>query len=167
MNFENELRIARRSNDSSKLKIVYEAIYNEYVRLVYFSVSRYCADKEDIKDIVSDVFVKFFENPDGVKDSIKQYLLAVAKNEAINRMKREGKINIDEIEPTINDEYSTYSIIVKDMMSVLKQEEVDIIILHVVDGLSFKEIARKKNLKEGTLRQTYNRALGKYREARS
>ena len=167
MNFENELRIARRSNDSSKLKSVYEAIYNEYVRLLYFSVSRYCEDKEDIKDIVSDVFVKFFENPDGVKDSIKQYLLVMAKNEAINRMKREGKINIDEIEPTISDEYSTYSIIVKDMLSVLKQEEVDIIILHVVDGLSFKEIARKKNLKEGTVRQTYNRALDKYREARS
>ena len=167
MNFENELRIARRSNDSSKLKSVYEAIYNEYVRLVYFSVSRYCEDKEDIKDIVSDVFVKFFENPDGVKDSIKQYLLVMAKNEAINRMKREGKINIDEIEPIVNDEYSTYSIIVKDMLSVLKQEEVDIIILHVVDGLSFKEIARKKNLKEGTVRQTYNRALDKYREARS
>ena len=167
MNFENELRIARRSNDSSKLKSVYEAIYNEYVRLVYFSVSRYCEDKEDIKDIVSDVFVKFFENPDGVKDSIKQYLLVMAKNEAINRMKREGKINIDEIEPTISDEYSTYSIIVKDMLSVLKQEEVDIIILHVVDGLSFKEIARKKNLKEGTVRQTYNRALDKYRGARS
>lgn len=167
MNFENELRIARRSNDSSKLKSVYEAIYNEYVRLLYFSVSRYCEDKEDIKDIVSDVFVKFFENPDGVKDSVKQYLLVMAKNEAINRMKREGKINIDEIEPTISDEYSTYSIIVKDMLSVLKQEEVDIIILHVVDGLSFKEIARKKNLKEGTVRQTYNRALDKYRGARS
>lgn len=167
MNFEHELKVARRRGDQNKLKSVYEAIYSEYVRLVYFSVSRYVDNKEDIKDIVSDVFVKFFENPDDVRDSVKQYLLIMAKNEAINRMKREGKINIDEVEPIVNDEYSTYSILVKDMLSILKQEEVDIIILHVVDGLSFKEIGMKKSIKEGTVRQTYNRSLEKYREARS
>lgn len=166
MNFESELRAARRSGDQRKLKAVYEAIYTEYVRLVYFSISRYVDNKEDIRDIASDVFVKFFENPDDVRDSIKQYLLAMAKNESINRMKREGKMNIDEVEPVVNDEYSTYSILIKDMLTVLKEEEVDIIILHVVDGLSFKEIGLKKSAKEGTVRQAYNRAMGKYREAR-
>lgn len=166
MNFESELRAARRSGDQRKLKAVYEEIYTEYVRLVYFSISRYVDNKEDIRDIVSDVFVKFFENPDDVRDSIKQYLLTMAKNESINRMKREGKMNIDEVEPVVNDEYSTYSILIKDMLKVLKEEEVDIIILHVVDGLSFKEIGLKKFAKEGTVRQAYNRAMGKYREAR-
>ncbi len=56
MNLESELRIARRSNDSSKLKSVYEDIYNEYVRLVYFLSPVITENKEDIKDIASGVF---------------------------------------------------------------------------------------------------------------
>lgn len=36
-------------------------IYDQYVRLVAFVVSKYLSDEEDIKDLTNEVFVRFFE----------------------------------------------------------------------------------------------------------
>lgn len=37
-----------------------EEIYNRYVRLVAFVVSKYLSDEEDVKDLTNEVFVRFF-----------------------------------------------------------------------------------------------------------
>ena len=39
----------------------WEEIYNRYVRLVAFVVSKYLSDEEDVKDLTNEVFVRFFE----------------------------------------------------------------------------------------------------------
>ena len=50
------------------------------------------------------------------------------------------------------------------MRRVLTEEQVEIILMHVVEGYALKEIARMKNMNVYTVITAYNRAIKKYRK---
>ena len=54
---------------------------------------------------------------------------------------------------------------IKRMMKILCQDEGEIIILHVVEGLKFKEIAQIMDLKLSTVLNKYHRSLKKLRKS--
>ena len=56
-----------------------------------------------------------------------------------------------------------YCDLIKDLQKYLTNEQIDIILLHTIDGYSFKEIANKYNKKTNTIITIYNRALNKYK----
>lgn len=165
---EELLFLAIKSKNKDKINEIFEKIYNDYVKLVAFSVGKYVKDVDDIKDITNEVFIRFFKNIEYIKTSIKYYLLSTARNLSIDYLKEKNKYevfeNIDDlINENLIESYNGYQELVDDLKNVLSLREVEIIILHVVDGYTFKEIGAKLNLSSKNANKIYERALKKFK----
>lgn len=165
---EELLFVAIKSKNKDKINEIFEKIYNDYVKLVAFSVGKYVKDVDDIKDITNEVFIRFFKNIENIKTSIKYYLLSTARNLSIDYLKEKNKYevfeNIDDlINENLIESYNGYQELVDDLKNVLSLREVEIIILHVVDGYTFKEIGAKLNLSSKNANKIYERALKKFK----
>ena len=66
-------------------------VYYEYKNLMYFVIANYITNKNDADDVFSDAFTKAIQNRKNIKDTknLKSYLCSIAKNEAINFVKKE------------------------------------------------------------------------------
>lgn len=165
---EELLFLAIKSKNKNKVNEIFEKIYNDYVKLVAFSVGKYVKDVDDIKDITNEVFIRFFQNIENVKTSIKYYLIATARNLSLDYLKEKNKYEVLEdieglISENIIESYNGYQELVDDLKSVLSLREVEIIILHAVDGYTFKEIGAKLNLSHKNANKIYERALKKFK----
>lgn len=145
--------------------ILYKKYYEDYKNLVAYIISLYINKKEDIEDLIDEVFIDFFKNYKNIKTNKKSYLTAISKNKAINFVKKnnlfETNYNLDEnsffvpIETTNIEYYKLQDI----MKKILDDLSIDIILKHINDDLSFKEIANILGLKETTIKTKYYRGL--------
>lgn len=167
--YEHLLSFALRKGDKEFLLEVYEKIYYAYVKLVSFSASKYLNDEEVIKDITNEVFVSFFKHCDNVQNSIKYYLLNAVRNMCLQYLEKENKLvkfeNIDEVgDDNDFESHVDYVELVDDLNKELSELEVKIILMHVIDGYSFKEIGKKMNINHKSVNKVYERAIKKYRK---
>jgi RNA polymerase sigma-70 factor (ECF subfamily) len=170
MYYEHLLNTALASKNEVKIKQAYEVIYNEYVKLVAFCVAKYVSDNDIIKEITNDVFVSFFNNSSKVDENLKRYLCQMAKNSAINYLNKEKRlVYIDNCDDIASEETCTsapfYSSLVNDLEEVLSKDEVEIILLHAVEGYSFKEIGQRKSISSNNANVIYFRALKRFRKS--
>ena len=99
----NEAKLLRRLQKEAKNSID-EAIeiYTPYVSTVLYNMAGNALPKEDIEEIVSDVFVSLWRNAKNIdlnKGTIRSYLAASARNFALKRLnKRKEYTPIDDIE---------------------------------------------------------------------
>jgi RNA polymerase sigma factor, sigma-70 family len=161
---------ALHSGDRAKIEEAFGTIYNDYAKLVSFCVARYVSDSETVKDVTNDVFLNFFANAKKVTGSVKYYLLQSARNAAITQAKKDGRILFTDESESIPDESSLqsasfYGELVSDLKHALSEKETQIVILHAVEGYSFKEIGSKFEMKAGAVNVVYFRALRKCRKA--
>ncbi len=147
----------------------WEEIYNRYVRLVAFVVSKYLSDEEDVKDLTNEVFVRFFERTSTeTVGNLQSYLTVSAKNAAINHLKKRKEVCTLDENRCLSGEDSLSSFRYREFVSslrrFLKDEEIDILIDHDVYGYSFREIAAFRNRNAETVKTLYRRAVLKLRE---
>lgn len=152
-----------------ELMHIYETIYYDYVKLVSFSVSKYIDDTEHIKDITNDVFLSFFDNAKNINTSIKYYLLNAARNISIKFLIKNNKTKqVEDIDIYSNKvsykSHASYIELIEDLKAILTSKEVEIIILHAVDGYTFKEISSFINIPHKTVNKIYERAIKKIRK---
>ena len=65
-------------------------LYTPYVAAVVYNTAGHALSKEDIEEVVSDVFLSLWKNAetlDTEKDSIRAYLAAIARNCAKNKLR--------------------------------------------------------------------------------
>lgn len=170
MNIERRLVDALEKNDLIKIEKVFNDIYNSNYKLVYFCVANFIMNKEDILELVDDVFINFYNhihniNVDG---SIKYYLTRSAKNLSINFIKKNNK------EISIEDKYLENLSYVKmeyidnslfnDIKKILTEEDYNIIFNHIVLGYSLIEIAKEMDESKNTIKSKYRRALLKLKK---
>ncbi len=164
---ETELLHALNSHEEAKINQAFEHIYYQYVKLVYFVIAKYIDDEEDIKDLVNDVFLQFFNHARQVHTSIKSYLTQSAKYARIQFLKKQEN-NCILLEDTYlfqsDVKTSTYDFLIRELAKIVGDEAVNIIILHSVDDLSFKMIGEQLGMKENTVKTIYHRAILKYRK---
>ncbi len=168
MTLEQKLKHALKTKDHSKIHLVFEEIYHEYGKLVYFIIMQYVENNMDVEDLTQDVFLNFFNNllKTEIKN-IKYYLVVSAKNKAINFIKsRYNKIIIDEdiVHEQEEKENSNenYFAIISNMKNYLNDYEIDIVIQRAVYDCSFKDLANKYEKSINTVISTYHRAIKKY-----
>ena len=86
----------------------YEHMVREYAKPVYFlacRILRQCANKEDIEECVSDVFLDAWfkiHEFDAQKSSLKTWLLMLTKYKSLTyrrKFGKEGPLNIDDFQP--------------------------------------------------------------------
>lgn len=131
----------------------FEQIYNEYYPLVKYVVFDIIKNMEDTKDICQDVFCTLYEKIDQFsgQKSFKYWLLQIAKNKALNHLKKidvenrylsyeSFKLNLE------TDQEQANSYLWKLLEEELSEEERKIVILKSVFDYSFGEIAEELNL---------------------
>lgn len=166
MKLERKLSVAIESKNTNLIEEVFENIYYEYGKLVGFIISKYVIRKEDIEEIVDDVFVSFFKAIFKTKiNNIKYYLVVQAKNAAINFIKSKNNTVYDEqYVNSLYDENYHYYIIINEMEKVLTNEEINIILLHDIYNYSFNEISNKYQKPIFTISSIYRRAVKKIKK---
>jgi len=167
VSLENKLSKAIKQKNPDKIEQVFEEIYYEYGKLVGFIISKYVSKKEDIEELVDDVFISFSKIMlKNEINNIKYYLVTQAKNASINFLnKKDNKIEIiyDEIYLSSNTyEQSKYYEIVYEMKQVLTELEVNIILLHTIYNYSFDDISNKLNKPLSSIASIYRRAITKF-----
>ena len=146
---------------------MHKKIYCEFKGLVCFIIAKYVNVKEDVADLAQDVFLSFFNNADKVSSSIKYYLTTAAKNKALNYLNKNKKMSlieidkIDLLDEKINNKDYLYFDIIKILKENLKELEYKIIILHLLDEYTFKDVAFRLSMKESSVKSLYFRALKK------
>ena len=166
---EKRLASAKKTKDRVLINAIFEEIFNEYSKLIAFIISKYVHIKEDVEDLVMNVFLKFYAA--ALKTdmtNIKAYLAVMAKNESISFLKKEKNIFIEYDDNVYFEDgatNTTYNDIIAKMKTILTDEEVNIIILKVVYGYTFKELALKISQKPSTISSKYFRAINKFKRS--
>ena len=155
-----------KSDDQNVRVRAFNDIYNYYFKLVCFCISQYIDNKEDIEEIADDTFINFFNNIDHLDETknIKYYILTTAKNNAINALRRNNKYTTLSDEELVNIPYYDYketNETLEILKKVLNEEELLIVINHLIYGYSFKEISSKQKISINTIMSKYRRAIKK------
>jgi len=139
---------------------------------IYNYISKYLSSKEDIEDLVSIVFIKFIDKYNDIKNKgekfIKNYLFKIAKTKLIDFFRVNKKYQnyeiIDNIKNNENidlDNYLQNKLIIEKLLSNLNDEEREILILKIVDNLTFKEIAALKKANINTVIWKFSKIIKK------
>lgn len=172
MTIEHKLLHAIRNNDKKQIELIFEEVYYKYGKLVGYIISKYVPKREDIEELINDVFVNFSKVLFDIKlVNIKYYLITQAKNTALDFLrKKTNKINLvyeeEYVLNTVNHDNRIYYELIDNLLTILNEEEVNIIILHSVYDYSFVTIANKKKKPITTIKSIYHRALKKYKKRR-
>ncbi len=172
MSLERRLRQAAANRDVDMMEHVFEEIYAKHGKLVAYIISKYVGNRQDVEELTNDVFIKFSSLlfSEEIKN-IKQYLASMAKNRAIDHIRRNSSHDIidyvERVDIQHTDEDNTfYNEIIDDMKKELNEEEINIILLHSVYAHKFDEIADMLSKPLPTVKSTYRRAIKKYRRKR-
>ena len=156
-----------------ELKIKNYAHFDEFYRLtksqVYFTIVSIVKDSSLAEDLLQDTYMKFLEKIDGFKDggNVYAYLVTIGRNLSINLYhERKKEVISEEIFETIpaeeaeenNDEE------IFKLLNDLDQQEREIVTMHVINDLKFREIANIMNKPLGTVLWIYNKAMKKMKE---
>lgn len=154
----NEFRVANYTH--------FDEFYNETKKTVFFSILSVIKDTSVVDDLMQDTYIKFLENIDKyTHTSINAYLSTMAHNIAINYYNKEKRIVHDEEiidyipEEKENKDMKYQYIEVMEMVSELDDISRQIVILHTINDLKFKDIAKIVDKPLGTVLWIYNKAI--------
>jgi len=158
------------SNDINVVEEGLETIYNSYYKLVFYCVNKILNNSKDSEEITNDTFISVFNNRKKLVKSknIKYYILETAKHKAID-LKRKEKLSVvvdtNEVYKTKSfDKKIDINYFIKSLENVLNDKEIDVIIKHLFEGMSFKDIAKELNEKTSCVSNRYYRALERIKE---
>jgi RNA polymerase sigma-70 factor (ECF subfamily) len=151
------------SSNHDVVNEAFEEIYKKYYKLVCFVSGKYLLNNLDIEDVAYDSFMSLYLHRQDVHD-IKYYLLTTCKNKSINLAKKLspiGELDEDNLSSDHSSYHSSYMELISLMKKILNEEDVEIITSHVLEGISLKQIAQKKNISLNTIKSRYSRGLKK------
>ena len=141
-------------------------VYKSYRALLYFIIATYVKQKEDCDDVYQEVFVKILSKRNEVKDpsSLHYYLCEIAKNEAIDFVKKHSREQscdvIEDICVDKEDSQLDYF-----LPYDLTKEEKKIVGYRLTFGLSWKEISNLLSIPVPTAKFRYVQAIKKIKGA--
>lgn len=149
---------------SKQKKIIeFTLIYNRYKTRIYNYVLRMTNDKMASEDILQNVFLKFYENLDRLRDKDKAlyWLFTTARNEIFNRYREKNykaykynSMDMDAFEiandrsPEIIAELNELKEMISAELDKAPNEQREIFILKEYGGLSYKEISSVMGIDE-------------------
>lgn len=149
-----------------------EAIIENYNSYIYTILKNSLSDREDIEEILSDVFMVLWKNYEKIDKNIKvkPYLVGITKNlirkkyRVLNE-KHTITENIETYECEINNyidvqslvEQNEKSKIISDTIDNMKQEEKTIFIMFYYKSKKIKEISKELNITEAKIKVILHR----------
>lgn len=145
----------------------FEECYYQYKNLVYYVIIKITKDKELAEELVQDTFIKMYQQINKFDGKyFKAWLLTIAKNLALNEIKRQKKeIEFgDYLVVDVLDTKNEMRNLLYDLEHILNPKEYDIFILRIVYDMKQREIAEYLNIPIGTVGWTYQEALKKVKK---
>lgn len=155
----------------------FELLYLELYQPLYKFVLSKTRDPEKTKDVVQDVFFRWYKSLNTYTPDIKplNYLITIAMRLIINEARRKKALildeDMDEFIPSAdkeivdflntNMEFEKVKVIIEEDLS---ETERDVIILKYINDLDNKELAQVLDKKEGNIRVIEYRGLKKIKE---
>jgi len=159
---------ALKSGSSNQLNLAFEEIFQEYSGLIYHIAISIIQNKETAEDIVMDTFTRFFENIPNLDPTrnFKYWLTTTAKHLAIDSYNKKNErtfsVDVDTvISESITDSSSPWKELLNELSSVLSEDEIDVLSLHLIYKMSFKEISEYKGVTIHSISSRYRRSLMK------
>ena len=118
------------------------------------------------QDITQDVFLSLIKNAYQIQDmeKIKSWLLTTTKNIGINTLKKRSyEAGETDISLSVA-EIDIYQAEFFAMLDCLDEADRQIVVLHIVNGLKYREIALIVHMQPGTVRQRYARSLKRIKQ---
>lgn len=139
---------------------LYESVYKDLYRVAYY----YLGNAQDAEDVVSETVLKAYEKFDILrkKEAFRAWIFRILVNQCMTHLRKKsakGTMELTE-EPSFAPKMED-NIIAEDLLSVLSEEERQIVALVVFGGYKGEEIANLLHIKHGTVRTKYRRALKK------
>lgn len=149
--------------------------YTNYVAAIVFNIVGERLAKLDIEEITSDTFITLWRNSDKIReDSLKAYIVCIAKSRAKDRLRREEKgevYNIDDFDEAdgtaIDSDYEKQEICtaLKQEVDKLEDPDKEIIIRYYYFYQKTSQIAELLNLNLETVKTKLKRSRQKLKNA--
>lgn len=144
----------------------FDVFYHLTKSQVYFTILSIVKDQALAEDLLQETYMKFLEKIDGFKEGGNPYayLVTIGRNLSINLYhQRKKEVISEEIFETIpaepEREHQEEDIV--ELMSILDQNEREIVTMHVINDMKFKDIAGIMKKPLGTVLWIYNKAMKK------
>jgi len=156
-----------KSGDPEAFAKLYDAYVERVSRYIYFRVS----EERDMEDLVSQVFLKAWENLDRYKmgsSPFVAWLYTIARNLVIDHYRtKKNTLSLEEAralpsDMEMPDEEAQMHFdleAMRDSLQVLSKDQQQVLILKYIAGLPNESIAKVMNKQEGTIRGLQMRAL--------
>ena len=156
----NELFICLKNNELN----YFDEFYNLTHEYIFYNIVKIVDSFEDSEDILQDTYIYFLNKIGTINrnSSPSGYLLLTAKHTAIDFLIKQNRLIFSEDYINYN-YYVEYTKsdngLIKILNEKLSKEDLEIIILHVLDELTFNEISKFKNIPLGTILWKYNKII--------
>jgi RNA polymerase sigma-70 factor (ECF subfamily) len=149
-----------------KNREAFQYVYQETKQSVFAIIIAVVKDKSLAEDVMQDTYIKMLSyiNYYDKNKNFKNWLLTIAKNCAIDYYrKRQHYVVIDTEEqeyllPATEDNNDN-KLFAKQILEKFSVSERQILLLHLTEGMKFKDIASVLNMPLGTVLTNYNRAI--------
>lgn len=156
----------------NKLKNGKEKYFDEFYALtktsVFFTVRQFSRDEFFIEDVMQDTYVSFLSAIKSVSGDPFPYLMSIAKNKAIDAIRKEekidGSVEIENVNPAYNDVYSHEFPLLEKIKTALEAEEFFIIEKVVICGYTQTEVAKMLNKPITTVNYKYKTVVKKLKQ---
>ena len=141
-------------------------VYDEYKNLMYFIIASYISLPEDCEDVLSDAFIKAINHRGDLKDpnKIKSFLSTIARNTALDFLKKNKEIPNSEVIEEMYGEEDQYNVMLNLLEPLLTNKETIVTYYRAVFSYSWSEIVELTGIPESTARAIYATAKEKLRK---
>ena len=171
---EELVHLSRKGNEAAL-----EILIKRYLPLVYGFSRRYTGDADKAADIAQETFIKVWRNLkkfDGTKQ-FKPWLYAIAKNTALDWLKKKREIPFSSFAAESEDENRLFDVAdtlplptitldrkiaaekIESIVNKLPEHYHSVIVMREKEDLTFKEIAKKLGKPLNTVKSHYRRAV--------
>lgn len=154
-----------------------EAMYGAYKSRIYTFLLRFCGDPETSDDLTQDVFTKAYKALGSLtkEHRVLPWLYRIAQNTAIDHARRRrrfrwlrvGMLAGTSEEPTAPDRHGSVpeQVHVRAVLATLAPEQAAALLLHALEGYSYREIAEIQGATLAAVRSRIARARLAFRAA--
>lgn len=148
----------------------FKKLYDYHVDGLFSFLNQFTNDRELVKDWTQSAFIKAFTKLEGFKKNarFKTWLFTIGMNEMRSALRK--KVHFEDLSTIetiaeVNEETELINWkVAKKAIQQLSPDKKMILILHIAEGYSHKEISEMLSIKEGTSRITLYRAKEELRK---
>lgn len=153
-------------------KDAFEKLYNDTSGAVFGLAMSILANQTDAEDVVQETYISVYNNAAKYKGKGKAmaWIFTIARNHALMKIRdrqKQSHVNLDDVydvgkENNIEDDLHKEQL-VDVLLTTLKEDERQIVIMHAMSNMKHKDIAKIMNMPLSTVLSKYKRSLKKLR----